>query len=519
MAVAALSTSALALTATPAAPPPANAAPDAPQSFAKLVAQTQPEGRAAKGDARPQTDAKPGEEASSEEAAATTAEEKLPESAPEQPVDILAEIQAMVVAASQLGSGQPVTPIVQPAQTVSSVDVAEVVATPATPTPTPQAAAVLPAPVPTDGTVIPLPGALDVPAAAQQSTPELTQIAGMIAALRQAFGKEERAVPREAPAAAPLPPAAEVEVEVEAKTVTLAPQLTVQQPVTEQEEAPVVLADAEDVEQVASPDKAQPRNRVAHLIAAALAKAAPATQRSEPVIIQPAAPEHKPTPVAIDDAAAEAAAPTSDDGSTAATPTVAAPMPSTPTVTAAPTAASMTATQAPASADAAVVQEGHGIDQTIDRHLDLARDQQWLDRLARDISQAATQPGQMKFHLNPQNLGALTVEIANTAVGTSIRMTTDTEQARTILADAQPRLIAEVRAQGLRIAEAHVDLNNQQSSGGSGSAGAGSAFSQQQQQGQQHPASEIPKPFARTESSIRDDAGDSASGDDRELYA
>ena len=38
-------------------------------------------------------------------------------------------------------------------------------------------------------------------------------------------------------------------------------------------------------------------------------------------------------------------------------------------------------------------------------------------------------------------------------------MTVDTEAARQILTDAQPRLTAEARAQGVRIAETHVDLS------------------------------------------------------------
>ncbi|MFC0307981.1 flagellar hook-length control protein FliK, partial [Rhizorhabdus histidinilytica] len=157
-------------------------------------------------------------------------------------------------------------------------------------------------------------------------------------------------------------------------------------------------------------------------------------------------------------------------------------------------------------------------DQVIARHLDLARDNQWLDRLARDISQAATHQGHLKFQLNPEHLGALTVEIANGASGTAIRMTAETDQTRAIIADAQPRLLAEVRAQGLRVSESHVDLNQQGQSGGYGSSA--STHGQQGQSGQQRqPASADHQPFARTQAAIRDDAGDSASRDDGDLYA
>ena len=94
-----------------------------------------------------------------------------------------------------------------------------------------------------------------------------------------------------------------------------------------------------------------------------------------------------------------------------------------------------------------------------DRTLDLARDSAWLDRLAHDIAQAAGNDGTIRFRLHPQTLGHLSVELSQGEHGTSVRLTADTEQARAILADAQPRLAAEARAQGVRIAETHVDLS------------------------------------------------------------
>lgn len=105
---------------------------------------------------------------------------------------------------------------------------------------------------------------------------------------------------------------------------------------------------------------------------------------------------------------------------------------------------------APAPADIAVKQ-----------HLDLARDSEWLDALARDISRMAARDGQLNFQLNPEHLGSLKVELANNANGTSIRLTADTEAARAILVDAQPKLLAEARAQGLRVSDAQVDLGGQ----------------------------------------------------------
>lgn len=112
---------------------------------------------------------------------------------------------------------------------------------------------------------------------------------------------------------------------------------------------------------------------------------------------------------------------------------------------AAPVSASAPATLSPA-------------DRVIEQQLDLAQESEWLDRLAKDIARTAGSEGSLRFKLNPENLGSLHIEMTQGAAGASVRMTADTEAARAIIADAQPRLIAEARAQGVRISEAHVDL-------------------------------------------------------------
>jgi flagellar hook-length control protein FliK len=97
-----------------------------------------------------------------------------------------------------------------------------------------------------------------------------------------------------------------------------------------------------------------------------------------------------------------------------------------------------------------------------EKQLDISRDTAWLDRLARDIASAGANDAPLRFRLHPQTLGHLQVELQQGDHGTSVRLTVETEAARNILTDAQPRLAAEARAQGVRIAETHVDL------GGSG---------------------------------------------------
>ena len=99
-------------------------------------------------------------------------------------------------------------------------------------------------------------------------------------------------------------------------------------------------------------------------------------------------------------------------------------------------------------------------------HLDLVKDSEWLDSLAKDITRAAQSNTHLRFQLNPEHLGSLKVEVLNGANGTSVKLTADTEAARAILVDAQPRLVAEARAQGLRISEAQVNLSSQGGQGG-----------------------------------------------------
>jgi len=114
----------------------------------------------------------------------------------------------------------------------------------------------------------------------------------------------------------------------------------------------------------------------------------------------------------------------------------------------------------PAATDkAATVDATRTTDLATERKLDLARDSAWLDRLAHDIARAASDDTPLRFRLHPQTLGHLQVELQQSDRGTAVRMTVDTEAARQILADAQPRLTAEARAQGVRIAESHVDLS------------------------------------------------------------
>jgi flagellar hook-length control protein FliK len=90
--------------------------------------------------------------------------------------------------------------------------------------------------------------------------------------------------------------------------------------------------------------------------------------------------------------------------------------------------------------------------------LNMAADGAWIDELARDISRMASGAGDLRFRLTPESLGELRVEISQSERGALVRMSVTSEAAQAALAEAQPKLLAEARAQGVRIADAQVDL-------------------------------------------------------------
>lgn len=554
MAVAALSTStsALALTASPAPTPgPATAsaatqAPEAPHPFAKLVERAKSDEKSSQDGAKPESSA---DEKTTDpagptgDATADPDDDDKKDLSADQPADLMAKLEAMAAAASQLAVTQPaaaavpptVTPVAGAAKDLTTIAAAALATSAvkatgiATSAPTTTAQLAITDDAFTDDAVVPT-GQVPAPdagTAKPETPPRGGDIAKLLASLKAAFQPLEKqpapvdAAPAKggtdasqqsaaAPAAAvPGPAAAAPQDTVLAAAAATAPAGSAAAAAVVSDQAPVAAAKIDTKRAVASgPVGKTPTQPSADTPAAATAPA----EKPDPAATAAAAVRPAATAAITDQAAAAAdrSAPSSGDASAdAAAGSLPGSDPAPGTAPTAPVVAAVPLTASPMAISAdtnlnAVSQA----DQSLIRHLDLARDNQWLDRLARDISQAATQQGQLKFQLNPEHLGALTVEIANGASGTAIRMTAETDHARTIIADAQPRLIAEVRAQGLRVAESHVDLNQQGSSS--------SAFAQGQQQRQ---PSEDSKPFTRTQTVIRDDAADSAPADDGELYA
>lgn len=101
----------------------------------------------------------------------------------------------------------------------------------------------------------------------------------------------------------------------------------------------------------------------------------------------------------------------------------------------------------------------------VERHLDLARDNRWLDSLARDIVAVAETPDRLSFRLSPPQLGRLDVDLNNSENGLSVRMNASSEAATQIIAAAQPRLIDELKNQGVRVADTQVSTGGGQTQG------------------------------------------------------
>lgn len=99
----------------------------------------------------------------------------------------------------------------------------------------------------------------------------------------------------------------------------------------------------------------------------------------------------------------------------------------------------------------------------VERELDLMRNAEWLDRLARDIVGSADKTDAMSFRLRPARLGQLDVSLTSGQDGLSVQLATRGEEATRIVAAAQPRLIENLQAHGVKVAEARIVDTNQTS--------------------------------------------------------
>ncbi|HEX4739494.1 MAG TPA: flagellar hook-length control protein FliK [Allosphingosinicella sp.] len=306
----------------------------------------------------------------------------------------------------------------------------------------------------------PIPAAVS-PGSAPQASSLLSLLAGTAAVAPQANPEPAAAAP--ATVAAAVIPAASVAVPSPAVAAmpdaqaAIRPAASPQPPSIPSGAAPViapaVLIDAKS-DTAAAAEPALPTTPATNATAATASPAPQPASQPAPAVLQA-------LPAAF--AGKEAAKPVSIERSRPAS----SPSPAAPLATAAPrlidaqilgsSAPAPAADMRPANADAAAAPV-QGL--VIERQLDLAHQQDWIDQVARDIAGMAGGEGKiLNFRLSPEHLGNLQVEIVQSHHGAAVRFSTDSEAARTMIADAQPRLVAEARAQGVRIAEAHVDLS------------------------------------------------------------
>ncbi|MBU7588021.1 MAG: flagellar hook-length control protein FliK [Sphingopyxis terrae] len=91
-----------------------------------------------------------------------------------------------------------------------------------------------------------------------------------------------------------------------------------------------------------------------------------------------------------------------------------------------------------------------------ERTLDLTSDDRWIAQLAADIAATKSDKGDLSFRLMPRHLGRLDVAMQLDGDGVSMKLDTQHESTAAIVAAAQPRLVEDLRQQGIRVAGAEV---------------------------------------------------------------
>ncbi|WP_374525697.1 flagellar hook-length control protein FliK, partial [Sphingopyxis sp.] len=91
-----------------------------------------------------------------------------------------------------------------------------------------------------------------------------------------------------------------------------------------------------------------------------------------------------------------------------------------------------------------------------ERVLDMGSDDQWIAQLAADIAATKSDKGDISFRLMPRHLGRLDVSMLTGDAGVTVKLDTQHEATATIVQAAQPRLVEDLRQQGVRVADAQV---------------------------------------------------------------
>ncbi|MCF8707453.1 flagellar hook-length control protein FliK [Rhizorhapis sp. SPR117] len=98
-----------------------------------------------------------------------------------------------------------------------------------------------------------------------------------------------------------------------------------------------------------------------------------------------------------------------------------------------------------------------------DQVIDMGVDGQWIDRMAKEISDIAAGTGRASFSLNPENLGRLKVDIMQGDTGANVRLTAETDAAVAMLHQGRHQLQQDARLQAVRIHDVQVERGNESS--------------------------------------------------------
>ncbi len=375
----------------------------------------------------------------------------------------------------QLFASLPTTPAAVTAPTAANPFAVQPAAPPVATAPV--AAEVLPTP---DAAALPAPAATPVPpAAALFGLPQ----PGIEMPVEAAM-PETVAIKTPAPAAKPEAAPATAEAAAAASLlIAVATPFKAAAPAADKP-APVAEADGEastDSEPAAAPiqPNAQP---VAEIVAAPVAATIVATAMpaaDKPVAEKAAKPAIPPT-VRHTDANAAASQPLAATKPEAAQPQPAPAFAAVEPKAAKPVvdvAASMTVLFAqPDLQAAAPLAEAVRAAPVAERVLDMTSDDQWIAQLAADIAATKSDKGDISFRLMPRHLGRLDVSMLSGDEGVTVRLDTQHEATATIVSAAQPRLVEDLRQQGVRIADAQVthtpaEAGRQQQNPGQGRGG------------------------------------------------
>jgi len=96
-----------------------------------------------------------------------------------------------------------------------------------------------------------------------------------------------------------------------------------------------------------------------------------------------------------------------------------------------------------------------------DKVIDMGVSGQWIDRMAREISDLADGTGHSRFQLNPPNLGRIQVDLWQGDDATNLRITTETDEAARRLREGQGALEANARMASLSLGTVSVEKSSE----------------------------------------------------------